>query len=416
MLKFFANAKQIITCAGPSPRRGAEMNMLDIRTDAAIVVDDGRIVSVGNQRDLESKFPGAIFVDCANHILTPGLVDSHTHAVFGKARYEEQEMRAAGAGYMDIAQQGGGIHASVRDFRERDEEELYTLARLRLAKLASYGTTTVEIKSGYGLNIDDELKALRIIKRLQKDTNLRIVATWMGAHEVPLEYRNVVGMREAYVRLVINEMLPRVVDENLATFADIFCEPGVFSIEETRTILTAAKEAGLALKLHADELEPSGAAELAVELGAASADHLAAISDEGIAALAASNTVATLLPGTMLFLGRSQQAPARALIDAGAAVALATDYNPGTSPTVNFPLILTLGVSLLKMSVGEVLNAATTNGAAALNLGDDIGQLAPGYAADIAMWDCDDVRELPYWYGDQRCVATWVNGDLTHVI
>lgn len=416
MLKFFANAKQIITCAGPSPRRGAEMNMLDIRTDAAIVVDDGRIVSVGNQRDLESKFPGAIYVDCANHILTPGLVDSHTHAVFGKARYEEQEMRAAGAGYMEIAQQGGGIHSSVRDFRERDEEELYTLARLRLAKLASYGTTTVEIKSGYGLNIDDELKALRIIKRLQKDTNLRIVSTWMGAHEVPLEYRNVIGMREAYIRLVINEMLPKVVEENLATFADIFCEPGVFSVEEARTILTAAKESGLALKLHADELEPSGAAELAVELGAVSADHLAAISEEGIAALAASNTVATLLPGTMLFLGRSQQAPARALIDAGAAVALATDYNPGTSPTVNFPLILTLGVSLLKMSVGEALNAATTNGAAALNLGDDVGQLAPGYVADIAMWDCDDVRELPYWYGDQRCVATWVNGDLTHVI
>jgi imidazolonepropionase len=414
MLKIFANAKQIVTCAGPAPRRGAEMNMLDIRTDAAIVIDDGRIVSVGNQRDLEPKFPGAIYVDCANHILTPGLIDSHTHAVFGKARYEEQELRASGLGYMEIAQQGGGIHSSVSDFRERDEDELYTLARLRLEKLASYGTTTVEIKSGYGLNLEQELKALRVIKRLQHDLKLRIIPTWLGAHEIPLDYRNAIGMREAYIRLLIQEMIPAVVEQQLATFADVFCEPGVFTPEETRTILTAAKEAGLALKIHADELEPSGGAELAAELGATSADHLAAISDEGITKLAESNTVATLLPGTMFFLGREKQAPARKLIDAGAAVALATDFNPGTSPTVNFPLILTLGVSQLRMGVAEVLHAATVNAAVALNLGEETGQLAPGYSADIAMWDCDDVRELPYWYGDRRCVATWVRGELVH--
>jgi imidazolonepropionase len=209
-------------------------------------------------------------------------------------------------------------------------------------------------------------------------------------------------------------MLPTVTSARLARFADVFCEPGVFTADQTREILLASKEAGLGLKMHADELEPSGGAELAVELGAASADHLGAISDRGIAALGASQTVATLLPGTMLFLGRPRQAPARALIDAGAAVALATDFNPGTSPTVNFPLILTLGVSQLRMSVGEAVIAATVNGAAALGMADQIGQIAPGFSADLALFDCEDIRELPYWYGDRRCRGTWVRGETCH--
>jgi imidazolonepropionase len=362
---------------------------------------------------MEVKFPAAGYVDCANCILTPGLVDSHTHAIFGRARYEEQEQRAAGAGYMEIADRGGGIHASVRDTREKTEDELYALARVRIAKLVAHGTTTVEIKSGYGLTLDDELKSLRVIRRLQQDLNVRIVPTWLGAHEIPLEFRETSAQRSEYVELLLNEMLPRVRDEQLARFADVFCEPGVFTTDETRAILTASREAGLGLKLHADELEGAGGAELAAELGAASADHLAAVSEQGIRALAASDTVATLLPGTMLFLGKSRQAPARELIAAGAAVALASDFNPGTSPTVNFPLILTLGVSQLRMSVAEVLTAATVNGAAALGLAEDVGQLAPGFAADIAMWACEDVREIPYWYGDRRCIASWVNGELT---
>jgi imidazolonepropionase len=254
-----------------------------------------------------------------------------------------------------------------------------------------------------------------VIQRLQRDLKVRIVPTWLGAHEIPLEFRYSTARRNEYISLLLNEMIPQITSENLATFADVFCEPGVFTTEETRTILTAAKEAGLALKLHADELEPSGGAELAAELGAASADHLAAISPEGIAAISASETVATLLPGTMFFLGRTKQAPARELINAGAAVALATDFNPGSSPTVNFPLILTLGVNQLHMTIAEAFVAATVNGAAALNLASDIGQLAPGFSADIAMWDCDDVREIPYWYGDQRCVATWVEGELAQI-
>lgn len=411
-MKLFINAKQIVTCSGPSPRRGGEMADMNVLKSSAIAVEDGKIVEVGDQKELETKYPEAQFVDCANHVLTPGLVDSHTHAVFGRPRYEEQEQRAAGLDYMDIAQRGGGIHSSVSDFRERDEDELYTLARLRIAKLAAHGTTTLEIKSGYGLNVQNELKALRVIKRLKHDLGIRIVPTWMGAHEIPMDYRNVVGMREAYIKLVKGDMMRSVVNEGLAEFADIFCEPGVYTVDEARDIMTAAKETGLKIKFHADELKDGGAAQLAVELGAVSADHLAAISDEGLTALAESETIATLLPGTMLFLGRDKQAPARKLIESGAAVALATDFNPGTSPLSSFPLVLTLGVSLLRMSVAEVIIAATVNGAAALALGEETGQLSPGYSADIAMWNCSDIREIPYWFGENRCVATWVGGKL----
>jgi imidazolonepropionase len=308
---------------------------------------------------------------------------------------------------MEIAAKGGGIHASVRDLRTRSEDELYALAERRIRRLAAHGTTTIEVKSGYGLTIDDELKELRVIRRLAAALPVRLVPTWLGAHEVPLEYRS---SRNTYIDLLVHEMLPRVVAERLARFADVFCEPGVFTVAESRKILTAARGAGLDLKLHADELEPAGGAELAAELGATSADHLAAISPSGVAALADSNTVATLLPGTMLFLGRRSQAPARELLDAGVAIALATDFNPGTSPTPNLPLILTLAVSQLRLTVAESVIAATVNGAAALGLADTVGQIAPGYSADLALYEIEDVRELPYWYGDRRCRATWVRG------
>ena len=411
MSLLFINASQIATCAGPAAaRRGAQLRDAAIVTGAAVAVDGARFVAVAPQAELERAYPEAERVDCRGAVITPGLVDSHTHAIFGAPRYAEQEMRAAGVGYMEIAARGGGIHASVRDVRARGEEELATLARTRLMRLASYGTTTVEVKSGYGLTVDDELKMLRVIQRLRAELPLRLVPTWLGAHEIPQEYRGSASARASYVKLLTGEMLGLITQQRLAQFADVFCEPGVFTVEESRRILDAARRAGLGLKLHADELEPAGGAELGAELGAASADHLAAISERGIEALARSSTVATLLPGTMLFLGRRSQAPARALIDAGAAVALASDFNPGTSPTVNFPLILTLAVSQLRMSVAEALLAATVNGAAALNRADRIGQIAPGFSADLALFDADDVRELPYWYGDRRCRATWVRG------
>jgi imidazolonepropionase len=407
----FVNAAQVVTCAGPGRARvGAEMRDAAVRSGVAVAVQGETIVAVDAQDSLERRFPEAERVDCAGRLLTPGLVDSHTHAVFGRPRWDEQELRALGADYMEIARRGGGIHASVRDLRERGEEELAALAAARLSRLASYGVTTVEVKSGYGLSTESELRTLRVIDRLARELPMRVVPTWLGAHEIPLEYRERAGGREAYVELLVNEMLPAVAAERLARFADVFCERGVYTPDESRRVLGAAREAGLLLKLHADELSPSGGAELAGELGATSADHLAGVSDAGMAALARAGTVATLLPGTMLFLGKTGQAPARRLVEAGVPVALATDFNPGTSPTVNFPLILTLGVSQLRLSAAEAFVAATVNGAAALALADRVGQLAPGYSADLALWDAADLRELPYWYGDRRCLRTWTRG------
>jgi imidazolonepropionase len=405
------NAAQVLTCAGPrSARRGKEMQDAQVLTNAAVAVDGETIAAVGSVDELNKEFPKAERIDCSGGVLSPGLVDSHTHAIFGRARYEEQELRAGGVGYMEIARRGGGIHSSVADLRKRSEDELFDLALPRIQKLASFGSTTIEIKSGYGLSLDDEIKSLRVIARLAATLPVRLVPTWLGAHEIPLEFRESGSGRREYVKLLVEEILPVVAKEKLASFADVFCEPGVFTLEETRTILDASRSAGLGIKLHADELEPHGGAELAVELRATSADHLAAISGHGIRALAASSTVATLLPGTMLFLGKQGHAPARALIDSGAAVALATDFNPGTSPTFNFPLILTLGVSQLRMSVAEAFLAATVNGAAALGLAENVGQVAPGCSADLALWDASDIREIPYWYGDRRCRGTWVKG------
>ena len=411
----FVNASQVVTCAGPARgRRGREMADAVVRSDVAVLVAATVIEAVDDEQALRRSAPGAVVVDCARGVLTPGFVDSHTHAIFGRARYEEQELRAAGVPYLEIARRGGGIHASVRDLRTRGEEELFALAEPRLRALASSGVTTVEVKSGYGLTLEDELKTLRVVRRLSDSLPMRVRATWLGAHEIPLEFRDRDGGRRAYIDLLLHEMLPAVVQEGLASFADVFCEPGVFTVDESREILSASLAAGLAIKLHADELTAGGGAELAGALGAVSADHLAAVSDDGIAARAAHDTVATLLPGTMLFLGKRDQAPARRLIEAGVPVALATDFNPGTSPTTNFPLVLTLGVSQLRLSVAESLVAGTVNGAAALGLAGRVGQLAPGFSADVALWDIADVRELPYWYGAGRCRASWARGKPCH--
>jgi len=385
-----------------------------ILRDAAVAVSGGRISDVGPRGQLESRYAAFERVDCRRGVLMPGLVDSHTHAIFGRPRAEEQELRAAGLDYMEIAKKGGGIHSSVRDLRGRSAEELVALAIPRLQRLASHGTTTVEVKSGYGLTLDDELKTLHVIAKVASIVHLRLVPTFLGAHEIPLEARATADGRSNYIDLLVHEMIPRVAQQDLARFADVFCEPGAYTVDESRRILGAARDAGLGLKLHADELRSSGGAELAADLGATSADHLGAITDEGIAALAGSPTVATLLPGTLLFLGKERQAPARALLERGAAVALATDFNPGTSPTPNFPLIMSLGLSQLRMSAHEVFIAATVNGAAALGNADLVGQLAAGFSADIALWDGEDFREIPYWYGDQRCRATWARGKACH--
>ena len=407
----FVNAAQIVTCAGPAgPRRGSAMNELEILRDSVVVTRSDVIAAVGRRRQLAKQFPGAEQVDCGGGVLMPALVDSHTHAVFGAPRSTEHEMRALGADYLEIARRGGGIHSSVRDVRERTESELVRLARKRIRRLASYGVGTIEVKSGYGLTLDDELKLLRVIRKLAKELPVRLVPTFLGAHEIPLDHRDTTARRREYVDTIIHEMIPRVAHDHLAVFADVFCETGVYTVAESREILGAARDAGLMLKLHADELTSSGGAELAAELRATSADHLAAISDSGIRALVASGTVATLLPSTMLFLGKPSQAPARRMIEAGLPIALATDFNPGTSPTVSLPLVLTLGVSQLRLNAAECVIASTVNGAAAVGLAEHVGQIAPGYAADLALFDISDYRELPYWLGARVCRALWTRG------
>jgi imidazolonepropionase len=383
------------------------------RTGVAIVGD--RIAMVATDDELRRAFPDAAEYDCNRGLIAPGFVDSHTHAVFGKPRYEEQELRATGVPYLEIARRGGGIHSSVRDLRARSDDELFALAGPRIQRLLAGGVTTIEIKSGYGLTVHDELRTLRVVRQLASSLPARVVATCLGAHEIPFDRRDVPGGREAWIDEIVHELFPQVVAEHLATFADIFCEPGVFTIAESRRILESARQHGLALKLHADELHDGGGAALAAELHATSADHLAAISDAGVTALAASETVATLLPATMLFLGTGRQAPARRLIEAGAAVALATDFNPGTSPLTSFPLLLTLGVSELRLSAAEAWVAGTVNGAAALGLAGVTGQVAEGFSADIAVHSAMDYRELPYWFGERLCAVAWSRGIVSHV-
>jgi imidazolonepropionase len=383
---------------------------VEVLRDAAVLIDGDRIAWVGPRADapkVGAQHAAPLQVVEIDGVLFPGFVDCHTHGVFGAARLDDHQRRALGEDYKAIAAAGGGILQSVRDVRARSEAELEALTRARLATLLAHGTTTIEVKSGYGLELEAELKQLRVIQRLADSQPATLIPTFLGAHEVPPEYR---GDRAAYVHLLCDEMIPIVAKNRLARCCDVFCEPGVFTPAEARAILTAARRHGLALKLHADELEGSGGAELAAELGALSADHLAGVSDAGVRALAASGTVAVLLPATMVFLGKKGQAPARRLVEAGAAVALATDFNPGTSPTVSLPLVMALGVSQLGLRHAEALTAVTVNAAAALGLAGERGQLAPGFAADLVVAAVEDWREAAYWMGANVVSAVWTGG------
>lgn len=392
----FTNAAQIVTAVDEA-----------VTERSAVVVRDGRVTGIVPALQALQTYEGAVVIDCEGGVLTPGFVDSHTHAVFGGWRAAEYEMRTRGLDYMEIARRGGGINASVDDVRRRSEEELVELALPRLYQAVRHGTTTIEIKSGYGLGTADELKLLRAIKSLQQRLPLRIIPTFLGAHDVPLDYRE---RRQDYVALIVNEMLPAVAAERLAGFCDVFMEPGAFTRAESERILIAARDLGLQLKLHADEFENSGAAELAAELGATSADHLGAISAAGIRALADSGTVATLLPATLFFLGKTRFAPARALIDAGATVALATDYNPGTAPSPSMPLVLTMACSQMRMTPLEAIRAATAGGARALGL-HDVGSISQGAHADLVLWQVSDFREIPYRFGVPPVAGVWLGGE-----
>ncbi|MGD8697694.1 MAG: imidazolonepropionase [Gemmatimonadales bacterium] len=405
-------ATQVLTCPGGiGPRKGEAMSNVGLIDDGAVAIRAGRVEAVGTRLELRDLFPDAERVDLGGHTLAPGFVDSHTHAVFGCWRLDEYELRCAGLSYMEIARRGGGINASVLDLRARSEEELVKLARARLRRMVEHGTTTVEVKSGYGLSLEDELKMLRVVRALSSEDWIDLVPTFLGAHSIPPEYRD---RRADYVELVAGVMIPAVAEDRLAVFCDVFMEPGVFTPAETRRILEAAVDHGLVPRIHADEFESSGGAELAAEFAAASADHLGAVTEEGMAALAGSNTVATLLPGTLSFLGKDGYPPARALIERGVAVALATDFNPGSSPTVSLQIVMSLACSRLGMSPAESFVAATANGAAALRLSDMRGTLEPGAPADIAVFGVPDYRLVPYLYGGNHCVAVWKRGRRIH--
>jgi imidazolonepropionase len=363
--------------------------------DGAVVVDDGRIEWLGRDAELPPLPPGAVQLDATGKVVLPGLIDSHTHLIFAGDRAAEFEERLRGASYQEIAARGGGIMSTVRTVRQQSREELKELARPRLERMLRFGVTTVEVKSGYGLSPGDERKCLEAVAELNAEGPVELAPTFLGAHAVPAEYRE---RREEYVRLVTDEMLPEVVRCGLAECCDVFCETGVFGLEESERILRRARELGLRLKVHADELTPLGGAELAARLGALSADHLLCVSGAGIDALAASGTVATLLPGTAFFLGLPY-APARRLIERGAAVALASDCNPGTCPTENLPLVGAMACTQMGMLPGEVVTALTLNAAAALGRSDRVGSLAVGKQADLAVFAVPDYRQIFYHFG-----------------
>ena len=349
-------------------------------------------------------------LDLGGRVVLPGFVDSHTHLVHAASRAEEYELKISGASYEEIARQGGGILNSVKKLRAATTEALQARARAALAQFAAYGTTTVEAKSGYGLELTSELRILALHRWLGQEQGIEIASTFLGAHVVPAEYRGKPGGAERYIRLLTEVLIPRIAEDGLAEFCDVFCERGAFSLEQSRRILQSGRQFGLAPRMHAEQLSRTGGAQLAVQLGAVSCDHLEQINRADIRVLGASNTVATLLPGCDFHLGLKKYAPARELIDAGAIVALATDYNPGTSPTVSMAMILSLACAQLRMTPAEAITAATINGAYALRRETKIGSLEVGKLADFAVFEVADYREIPYYFGVNTCVMTFKRG------
>ncbi len=403
------NCSQLVTLKGPRRARvGAEMRELAIVEGGAMLVRDGLIERVGVREEIEPLMGADCEVfDAGGRVLTPGFVDAHAHPVFAGDRADEFEKRAAGVSYQEIAAAGGGIRSTVRRTRAATEDELFEVALRRERWFLRTGTTTVEAKSGYGLSVEDELKMLRVVRRLNTEGSLNYVPTFLGAHEVPDEYR---GRREEYVRVVTEEMLPRVAREGLAEFCDVFCEERVFTVEDARSVLAAARARGLSLRVHADQLTRGGGALLAAELKAKTADHLEHTDAEGIAALKAAGVQPVLLPGSVYALGSARYPAARAMIDEGLAVVLATDFNPGSSPTPSMTMILSLASTHMRMTPAEGLTAATINAAYSLNRGDERGTLEAGKRADFVVHDCADYRELAYFFGVEHAHATYVGG------
>jgi imidazolonepropionase len=409
-------ASQLLTLRGRGPRRGAALGELGIIKNGALLVRDGMIAAVGACAKIEAlpEAASAEKLDLGGRVVLPGFVDSHTHLIQAASRAEEYELKIAGASYEEIARKGGGILNSVKKLRAATSEALKLRAGRALTQFAAYGTTTIEAKSGYGLDVASELKILRLHKELAAEQPLEIVSTFLGAHVVPAEYRGSTAGVKQYIALLTEKLIPEVAEEKLAEFCDVFCDRGAFTLEQAKQILEIGKQHGLGPRLHAEQLTRTGATQLAVKLGAASCDHLEQVNSSDIAALAKSQTVATLLPGCDFHLGLAKYAPARKLIDAGVIVALATDYNPGTSPTVSMPMILSLACTQLRMTPAEAITAATINGAYALRREKHIGSLGVGKLADLAVFEVADYREIPYYFGMNTCWLTMKRSVVVH--
>ncbi|MGM0876353.1 MAG: imidazolonepropionase [Bacillota bacterium] len=406
------HAAQLATLASEvkGPRSKEAMSELGLIEDGSLWIEDGIIQSVGTTKELEERYKDkeheAEVVDASNHLVTPGLVDPHTHVVYGGSREREFEMRLEGASYMEIMNAGGGIHATTRMTREASEEELIEQTTRRLDSFLAHGVTTVEGKSGYGMNLGTELKQLRVMKKLQEQHMIDLVPTFMGAHAVPPEYK---GREDEFVDHLIHDMLPVVAEEKLAEFNDVFCEKGVFTPEQSERILEAGKRYGLIPKIHADEIESYGGAELAAKIGSISAEHLLKASEAGIKAMAKSGTIACLLPATALYL-REEAAAGRRMIDEGVAVAISTDCNPGSSPTTSMPLVMNLACISMRLTPAEALTAATFNAACAINRHEKVGSLEVGKQADIVLWNVKNYQELQYLFGVNHIKAVWKKG------
>ena len=381
--------------------------------DGAILVRDGTIIATGPRRQVArlSEARDANELDLGGRVVLPGLVDSHTHLIFPASRAAEYEQRIAGASYEKIARQGGGILSTVRALRRTKPKELKRRALAALRQFAAHGTTTLEAKSGYGLDTGSELEILRLMSELHQEQPLDIHSTFLGAHVVPPEFR---GRADAYVNFLAGELIPSIALSGLAEFCDVFCDRGAFTVAQARRILTTARACGLVPRLHAEQLSRTGAARLAIELEAASADHLEKINSADIRALAASSVVATLLPGCSFHLGLGSYPPARKLLDAGAVVALATDYNPGSSPTLSLPMIMSLACSQMRMSPAEAIAAVTINAAFSLRRHSRIGSIEVGKYADLAVFDVEEYREIPYYFGVNYCVMTMKRGEIIY--
>jgi imidazolonepropionase len=406
------NCNQLLTCAGPIPKRKTELQDIGLIKNGCIASFEGKIVFVGGEEDFHRTIQmvdGGIVIDGKGLTGLPGFVDPHTHLPFAGSREDEFNLRVKGYTYQQLAQQGLGIQTTVNATRKATDKELLSLCLSRLDSMLVHGTTTTEAKSGYGLNKKDELKQLRVLKKANLVHPVDIVSTFMGAHEVPKEYKD---RKADYIYLLMQEILPEVKNQNLAEFFDIFCEEGVYSVEETREIINDAKKAGFKIKIHADEFAPLGGAQLAAEEGAISAEHLIVITDEGIEKMAQSPTAAVLLPGVSFFLMQQKTAPARRMVDQGVIVALATDFNPGSSMTESMLFILQLAVFTLKMGIEEAINASTANASYALEKHEQVGSLEIGKQMDLVLWDVPTYPYLVYHLGVNPVKHVIKNGSI----